>query len=546
MRLVVAVVLAAAAFGTAAPSASAGDVVLWACHGPNGEALSTPLGSKAAPSGTAASTCDLPGGGLRAPAGSGWTFDMPSGAALNNVRILHTLDDDSGDGFELKAGSTTLEPKADGTDATGSQVQFTCTADCTGVNVPAIGFRVTDTGAPHGAVSGFHSPASDTVTLDVPATDDGVGLQSATAEVDGTPVSSAGYGDADCKDISTTSPGMDLPFGLVGQNDVGQPPLPVGCVGRGTVSLSVDTRTLTDGGHRLEVLVTDLAGNPTPVMDQTIEVHNAPSTDSATRSLQIGSGGVPTATANATTRAAENGVASAQATSCLAPQLSVVLADRPLRIKKGVPVLRSGGRYKFTGRLTCQVGNRRRVAPKHAILDILSRIGKRTRSDYGTTTAPRGVVSVILSFTKSRTLIFRFTSAENKHAEVRIRIIVEKARPFPRSLAIHAIWLRFTTPFARVRFTQLEARNVPAGARVSVTCAGEGCPRAHRAARARHKRPVISVLGPLASSDLRPGASLNITVTKPGFVGIGKLYCVRAGQRVVTRPYKVGDTQPSC
>src|SRR5262249_47882435 len=156
----------------------------------------------------------------------------------------------------------------------------------------------------------------------------------------------------------------------------------------GTVSLTVNTKLVSDGLHRIQVIVTDLAGNSTTVMNEVTEVHNAPPTGSPTQTLQIGSGGVPAANQSANNGNDDNGgVLSAEATSCVAPQLSVILSDKPLRIKKGVPVLRSGGRYKFTGRLTCQVGKRRRVAPKHAIVDILSQIGKTTKNDYGTTTA---------------------------------------------------------------------------------------------------------------------------------------------------------------
>ena len=160
--------------------------------------------------------------------------------------------------------------------------------------------------------------------------------------------------------------------------------------------------------------------------------------------------------------------------------------------------------------------------------------------------APDGIVSVILSFTESRTLIFRFIAAEGGKTEVRIPIIIETARPFRPKVDIHAIWLRFVTPFERVRFSALRAGNVPKGATVTVSCSGGGCPAARRAAHPRRRRKTLSVLGPLASSDLRPGASVNVTVTKPGYIGVGKLYCVRSGQRVRTLAYRVGADHPSC
>jgi hypothetical protein len=544
-------VLSVAALAATAPSASADDVWLWACHGPAGEALSQPLGGRASGFGAATNDCGEPTGALQAPANSTWTFDMPSGAPLQAVRILRTVTLGEGDAYPLRADGTTLENNADGAEATypasGSQVAFavTCAQECAGATVPAIAFRVSDTSPPQGSVGGFSSPSAKTMTLGVSGRDEGVGLATAAVFVDGQPVDSARYGDAACRDLSD-GPGIDLPYGLVAQNDVGDPPHPVACVTRGTVTLSVDTTKLAEGNHRVQVQVTDLAGNTATVLDQTTQVLNHPPVGSPQQTLQIGSGTGPVTTTNAGTPPPSGGVAGASATSCVAPKLSVRLADKPVRLRKNVPVLLSGGRYKFIGKLTCRVGNRRRVAPKHAIIDVLSRIHGKTRDDYGTTTAPKGVVSVILTFTKSRTLIFRFTSAEGHKAEVRIPIIVQKAKPFPRGVGVHAIWLRFVTPFERVRFSALDARHVPKGATVTVTCSGEGCPTAHRRLRPRSKRKRMSVLGALRSSDLRPGAAIDVTITKPGYAGVGKLYCVREGQKVKAVRYRVNGRHPSC
>ena len=47
-------------------------------------------------------------------------------------------------------------------------------------------------------------------------------------------------------------------------------------------------------------------------------------------------------------------------------------------ISKGVPVLQSGKRYRFNGRLTCVIDGKRRLAPKRARIDILNKVGKKT------------------------------------------------------------------------------------------------------------------------------------------------------------------------
>jgi hypothetical protein len=531
--------LAVVALVATAPAASADDVWLWACHGPGGEALSAPLGQRAAHAGGASSSCTDPGGALVAPSGGTWSFTLPAGTPLQQVRIARTVDVGSGGTYELRA-DTTLETTAIGSEqtyaASGSQVSFgaTCPGPCGGASVTAIGFHVSDTEPPGGSVGGVRSPAAGAMALEIVGRDTGIGLRNAAVYVDNQLVGEGRFGDPACQDLSP-SPGVDLPFGLVGQNDQGFPPLPVGCVSRGTISLSVDTRAFADGLHRVVVTAADLAGNTAVLTDQQVESDNpdvfvpAPGGTGTTP----GAGG------------GSNGLAGAQATHCLAPRLKMKLADKPVRRVKGVAVLLANGRYKFTGKLTCRVGKKRRPAPKRAILDVFSRVASRLSDDYGTTTAGKGRISVILTFTKSRTLIFRFTSAEGRRVQVAIPLIVAKARTFRPKVSIHGVWLRFETPSDRVRFGSLEARNVPKGARVTVTCSGEGCPSSDRTFKPHRKRKTMSLLGGLAGASLRPGASVDVTVIKPGYHGVGKLYCVRAGQRVRTLPYRVGN-RPSC
>ena len=85
----------------------------------------------------------------------------------------------------------------------------------------AIGFRVTDTEAPTGSVGGVRSPAAGPLPLEVIARDNGIGLRNAVVFVDGQPVGGGSFGDPGCVDVSPGSPGVDLPFGLIGQNDAG-------------------------------------------------------------------------------------------------------------------------------------------------------------------------------------------------------------------------------------------------------------------------------------------------------------------------------------
>jgi hypothetical protein len=61
----------------------------------------------------------------------------------------------------------------------------------------------------------------------------------------------------------------------------------------------------------------------------------------------------PVTSVSVTVEVGSSGTAIApEAPACL-PQLTMRLAQRPLRWRRGVPVLRTGRSYRFVGRLTC-------------------------------------------------------------------------------------------------------------------------------------------------------------------------------------------------
>ena len=152
---------------------------------------------------------------------------------------------------------------------------------------------------------------------------------------------------------------------------------------------------------------------------------------------------------------------------------------------------------------------------------------------------------MILTYTASRTIVFRFRGVGSQRAEVRIKIKVERARPLKATIG--ARWFRFVVPRDQVRFQLLRASKVPAGATVRVRCNGPGCPSGFdRRTKPRKARPSLSLLSGLGGVNLLPGASVNVTIAKPGYRGVGKLYCVRQGQRVQTLPYTLDGARPSC
>ena len=119
-------------------------------------------------------------------------------------------------------------------------------------------------------------------------------------------------------------------------------------------------------------------------------------------------------------------MAGASAQQCRSPRLSVFLAQKPLRVSRGTPVLKRGKRYRFSGRLTCVVNNRRRSAPKRTRIDILNTVGKRTMEKAGTTIRNKGGLTVILAYKSSRLITFRFTNSDGQRSQVRIRVRVAR------------------------------------------------------------------------------------------------------------------------
>ncbi|MBE2320333.1 hypothetical protein DVA67_030495 [Solirubrobacter sp. CPCC 204708] len=554
--------------GVAAPAANAGDVWLWVCQGPEGQPLPQ-TGDRASRAGgdAAANRCgDASGRALTARPASGragWSFSVPSPTTLRSVKLNRNVSLTEGQRYQLLVGDTPLETAAPvngaaAYDATGSRVAFDVQCVATrcdtpgGAEVSSLAMRVSDTAAPTGAVAGWRNPASGAMKMEVSAIDNGVGLKEAVLAVDGVEKGRATFGGPDpaCKDLSSDPASVDLAYGLVGQNDVDFQP--VGCITRGRVELNLDTTSLPESFTAADlrvitVTVTDHAGNATTVMTRGTEVINRQLIENIPqRSLVIGSSFTDPLIPQPGSPG--GGVQGAQASSpgtCANPALTMVLDQPPLRTTRGVIVLRRNKRYRFAGRLTCTVGGVRRSAPKRTRIDIRTTIGGRTRNATART-GERGAVRAFLRASRSGAVVFRYTSPGGKRSQVTIRFRVEQS--LPRGTTIYGRWLRYESPSDRVRFTELEARKVPAGATVTVRCRGSACPGAlaRSFSVGKSARGSMSLLAAVNGASLRPGAAIDVTITKPGFAGIGKLYCVRSGQKVQTRSYRVGENRPAC
>jgi hypothetical protein len=469
---------AAAALLVPASSASAKPVWLWACHSPSGAGLGPAAGN---PSGSPAfssfsSAANTPpgsssvvgfgdgcaagqsqGGGLTlglkdAPAGmdkAQLMMRVPENTLLQQVELQRTTH-----GFGVTGSTTPIKYVA----ATSSRGAFetltldqpnltfdetftlppttddsgdvvTLTLDCdqapscasspngpTSVDFQRAGLQVDDSASPYAAIGGWTNPAANTLNLDVEATDKGVGLTKAEASLDGVVVASQGFGGTECTELTPDDTEVDLPIDEQ-------------CPTGGSVTLKVDTTGVADGDHTLSVAVYDAAGNPPFVKTDTISVLNHYNPGPSSASLTIGTSGVTQANGSAApTNGTAGGVAGATSSSCASPKLSMFLSQKPLRVSHRIPVLKSGKRYRFNGRLTCVINGKRKSAPKRTRIDLQNVVGRHTLVKSGTSVRDKGSITILLAYKSSRTLVFRFTNVDGRHSQVKIKILVSKAK----------------------------------------------------------------------------------------------------------------------
>jgi hypothetical protein len=287
-------------------------------------------------------------------------------------------------------------------DAMGSsmrRVGFIVTAICAVLAALALAPAArADGSAPSGCVDGWHSPAGKTLDLGIHASPaDGGTLATATITLNGTTVASRPL-PADTPSCTGTD------------------------IQKAGVPLAFDTRSFADGTYHLVVTVADADGASAAIKDvPNFEIFNPPP-GSSSATLTIGSG-VPAPPPQVNPG---GGVLGASAGACVKPKLSMRLSQKPLRIRKGVPVLVKGKRYRFTGRLTCLVDHRRVSAPKRTKIELRQIVhGKSHLKGHGTVRS-HGKVVVRFSVPRSRTLEFRFITADKKVTRVRIKVRVVK------------------------------------------------------------------------------------------------------------------------
>jgi hypothetical protein len=260
----------------------------------------------------------------------------------------------------------------------------------------ALALAQTAQAATFGAVGGLRNPAAGVLDLSVQAVEtEGVGLRRVTALLGGNTLDSAFFADPDC------TPGA--------------------CPAVGLVTLRVPTSGVPDGERRLEVIVEDGTGTVTHVIDQPITIANTPPKNTSTVTVNVGAGAKspqpgPGGPGPGAGGQGENG--------CRSPRLSMFLAQRPLRFKRGVPVLVRRRNYRFRGRLTCLVNGKRKAAPRGMLVGVRDRVRGRTVVRAAARVRAGGRLVVKIAHRRSCTVVFRIRGAGGRLVSVRIPIRV--------------------------------------------------------------------------------------------------------------------------
>ena len=323
---------AAATLAAAICAASAGahEMTVYSCHDPAGNAVGVDgwTGSVAggpfltykescAAAGAGAMTLEVGAAGYPNGAGALWRFQAPAWASISfyTLKIPDSYarpSAGSGEGEVAVEASDEADPIYDyrnlGAGGLGAfTVTRTPTDGVSSVNLVAAcdgwlgacpaGARIAAADM-SSAIIVLHDPTSPTVTsvtgtllpgasltgeakVDVSASDSGPGVYSATLTVDGAVQSTRILNENDgwCRDLGETSDGTRA-FAH-----------PDPCPPSASGGLSLNTATLADGTHSIELSVDDASGNSTIAYDGTIATHNAPAATATPSAPRVSANG---------------------------------------------------------------------------------------------------------------------------------------------------------------------------------------------------------------------------------------------------------------
>ena len=209
-----------------------------------------------------------------------------------------------------------------------------------------------------------------------------------------------------------------------------------GCsVSDGTISFN--TTGWADGTYHMVATLTNSNGE-TGLAQNDIEIWNnrpnqCPPENSTPRScsapLSIGSDSTSEPPSPGPgTNPGGGGVKGANESSCKSPRLSMSLSQKPLRVSHGVPVLLKNRKYRFTGRLTCLINNKRKSASKGTRIEVRNIMGRKTVRKHSGKVGSGGKITLVLKYPSSRTIEFRFRNADGKTSKVRIKVRIAQRK----------------------------------------------------------------------------------------------------------------------
>jgi hypothetical protein len=255
--------------------------------------------------------------------------------------------------------------------------------------------------APTGSVAGWRSPLADAMTLTIWANPDGVPLVSATATLGGVKFPAGAFTNRNCTGL---------------------------CPAEATIKVDTfddvnGTWIVPDGPQQLVVTILDANGDTHPLrMPQEplfLVVDNTKPDYRSTVTVSVGSGA---STPNPSPPGGP--VGGEEGPVCRSPMLSMRLAERPLRFRRGVPVLKRGRTYRYAGRLTCRINGARRGAPRGMEVQVRNRLRGWTLTKPSVHVRKQGEIVARLAYRSSRVIIFRVRGANGDVARVRIRVRV--------------------------------------------------------------------------------------------------------------------------
>ena len=131
----------------------------------------------------------------------------------------------------------------------------------------------------------------------------------------------------------------------------------------------------------------------------------------------------------------------------------------------------------------------------------------------------------------SKTFTVRSKDRAGNEGSTTIRYYVSNYPTLPSSVSMKYV---YGSSAASIKIKRLLVSRAPKGARIAVRCHGEGCPKSkHRPLVMAHDGQVV--LRRWKGTELRPGETFKVSITKPLSTGVRFAYRVGRGHKVAKR-----------